>query len=52
VGLKMIFAKALKSALGEHFNLYLLLVVVGILTMGVVASLAADRRDAKNGVKK
>ena len=51
VGLKMIFAAALKSALGEHFNLYLLVVVIGILTMGVLASLAADRRDAKNGTK-
>jgi tellurite resistance protein TerC len=51
VGLKMIFAGALKSALGEHFNLYLLVVVIGILAMGVLASLAADRRDAKNGTK-
>ena len=47
VGLKMIFAGWLKGQLGEHFNLYLLLVVVGILTMGVIASLAADRRDAQ-----
>jgi tellurite resistance protein TerC len=49
VGLKMLFASKLKAALGEHFNLYLLLVVVAILTMGVLASIAADRRDAKNG---
>jgi predicted tellurium resistance membrane protein TerC len=44
VGIKMLAAKRLKAALGEHFNLYLLAVVFLILAAGVAASLIADRR--------
>lgn len=46
VGFKMLFAQPLKSALGEHFNLYLLTVVFAIIAAGIAASLVADRRDA------
>ena len=45
VGLKMLLAEWLKLALGRHFNLYLLMVVVTILAAGVVGSLWADRRE-------
>ncbi|WP_035383548.1 TerC/Alx family metal homeostasis membrane protein [Ferriphaselus sp. R-1] len=44
VGLKMLFAEWLKLSLGEHFNLYLLGVVVMILATGVGASLIVDRK--------
>jgi tellurite resistance protein TerC len=44
VGVKMLLAEWLKLALGRHFNLYLLALVLGILTAGVAASLIADRR--------
>jgi len=44
VGVKMLFAEWLKLALGKHFNLYLLIVVLSILAVGVIASLLADRR--------
>jgi len=44
VGFKMLFAGWLKIALGRHFNLYLLLVVLIILAAGVVGSLLAGRR--------
>ncbi len=44
VGLKMLLAEWLKLALGKHFNLYLLTVVLLILAAGVAASLLADRR--------
>jgi tellurite resistance protein TerC len=40
VGVKMLAHEPLEEALGEYFNLYLLGVVVGILAIGVVASLA------------
>jgi len=40
----MLFAEWLKLALGKHFNLYLLIVVLSILAVGVIASLLADRR--------
>ena len=43
VGVKMLVAEWLKEALGEHFNLYLLVLVFLILGAGVVASLIADR---------
>ena len=43
VGSKMLLAGWLKQVLGRHFNLALLLVVLGILATGVVASLAAER---------
>lgn len=45
VGVKMLLAESLKLALGEHFNLYLLTVIISILAAGVFASLIADRRD-------
>ena len=44
VGLKMIFAKWLKTALGENFNLYLLAAVLCILAAGVLASVVAGER--------
>lgn len=44
VGLKMLFAGWLKEALGKQFNLFLLVVVLGILAAGVVGSLIAERR--------
>jgi tellurite resistance protein TerC len=47
VGVKMLIAGWLKKVLGEHFNVMLLLVVLAILTVGVLASLLADRRDSK-----
>jgi tellurite resistance protein TerC len=50
VGTKMLLAEVLKLALGRHFNLYLLIVVVGILATGVGVSLLADRRmDRRRG---
>jgi tellurite resistance protein TerC len=45
VGIKMLLAEWLKLALGKHFNLYLLIVVLAILTVGVTTSLIAERRD-------
>jgi tellurite resistance protein TerC len=45
VGLKMLFAGWLKEVLGQHFNLYLLAVVLTILAAGVVGSLLVDRRE-------
>jgi tellurite resistance protein TerC len=39
VGVKMMTHGWLKQVLGQHFNLYLLAVVVGVLLAGVVASL-------------
>lgn len=47
VGVKMLFAGFFKELLGKHFNLYLLAVVLGILTVGVVASMMSDRRDKR-----
>ena len=44
VGVKMLLAEWLKLALGKHFNLYLLTVVLGILAAGVVGSVIAERR--------
>ena len=44
VGVKMLLAEWLKLALGKHFNLYLLTVVLGILAAGVIGSLIAERR--------
>ena len=46
VGLKMLFAGWLKEVLGQHFNMILLAVVLGILAVGVAGSLWADRRTA------
>jgi len=45
VGIKMLSANWLKSTLGEHFNFYLLGVIGLILATGVIASIAANRRD-------
>jgi tellurite resistance protein TerC len=44
VGIKMLLAEWLKVALGRHFNLYLLTVILAILAAGVVASLLVERR--------
>ncbi|MGE5893079.1 MAG: TerC/Alx family metal homeostasis membrane protein, partial [bacterium] len=44
VGIKMLLAEWLKLALGRHFNLYLLMVVLVILTGGVAGSLWADHQ--------
>jgi tellurite resistance protein TerC len=51
VGVKMLLAEWLKLALGKHFNLYLLLAVLGILAAGVLGSLIAERqqRGARRG---
>ncbi len=43
VGVKMLVAPWLKAFIGEHFNLYLLAVVLLILGAGIVTSLLADR---------
>jgi tellurite resistance protein TerC len=45
VGVKMITHVWLKTLVGQHFNLYLLAVVLLILAAGVVASLLASRRE-------
>jgi tellurite resistance protein TerC len=45
VGVKMMIAEWLKLALGKHFHLYLLMVVLAILAAGVAGSLWAERRD-------
>ncbi len=45
VGVKMLLAEWLRLALGEHFNLYLLTVIVSILAAGVFASIMAERRE-------
>lgn len=39
VGVKMMTHGWLKQVLGQHFNLYLLAVVLGVLLAGVLASL-------------
>ena len=44
VGAKMLVAEWLKFAIGKHFNLYLLAVVLSILAAGVAASVLAERR--------
>lgn len=45
VGVKMMTHAWLKEWLGEHFNLYLLGVVLLIFAAGIVASLVASRRE-------
>jgi len=47
VGLKMMTHAWLKALLGQHFNLYLLVVVLLILGAGVGASLIASRRERR-----
>lgn len=49
VGIKMLMAKWLKEVLGEHFNFYLLGVVLLILATGVVASLLVRPSQEKAG---
>ncbi|NUQ63984.1 MAG: TerC family protein, partial [Pirellulales bacterium] len=44
VGVKMLTAHWLKEILGKNFNFYLLGVVLGILAIGVLASLLVGRR--------
>jgi len=44
VGVKMLLAEWLKLALGRHFNLYLLAVILSILAAGVAISILAERR--------
>jgi tellurite resistance protein TerC len=43
VGVKMLIAPWLKEMLGPNFNLYLLAVVLGILALGVAASLLSKK---------
>lgn len=49
VGVKMMTHAWLKQVLGQHFNLYLLGVVLAILAAGVAASLWATRRESSRG---
>ncbi len=49
VGVKMMTHAWLKQVLGQHFNLYLLGLVIAILATGVAASLWATRREAGRG---
>jgi tellurite resistance protein TerC len=44
VGVKMLLAEWLKLAIGKHFNVYLLIVILSILAAGMVGSVVADRR--------
>jgi tellurite resistance protein TerC len=46
VGLKMFLAEWLKGVLGQHFNLYLLGVILFILAAGVVASIIRQPRES------
>jgi tellurite resistance protein TerC len=50
VGAKMLAADWLKEAIGPNFNFYLLGVILLILAVGVIASLVANRREAKLSV--
>jgi tellurite resistance protein TerC len=43
VGVKTLVASWLKAIIGEHFNFYLLAVVLLILAAGIITSLLADR---------
>jgi len=47
VGVKMLLAEWLKLALGKHFNLYLLTVILSILAAGVATSMLAERRQMR-----
>ena len=47
VGVKMLLAEWLKLALGRHFNLYLLVLVLAILAAGVGGSWMAERRNMR-----
>ena len=48
VGVKMLLAEWLKLALGKHFNLFLLTVILLILAGGVAASVLAERREGNS----
>jgi tellurite resistance protein TerC len=48
VGLKMLAEKWLHDLFGDHFNFYLLVLIFLILGTGVLVSITANRRDAKN----
>jgi tellurite resistance protein TerC len=50
VGVKMLIADYLREWLGSNFNFYLLGVVALILTIGVVASLMADKSDKQKDI--
>jgi len=47
VGGKMLAAEPLKALLGDHFNLWLLTLVLGIVASGVLLSIRADRRERR-----
>jgi len=47
VGVKMLITDWLKSTLGPNFNFYLLGAVLLTLALGVIASVLANRRDAR-----
>ena len=51
VGVKMLAHTWLRSILGEHFNLYLLAVVLLILLAGVIASVVANKREVRRQVE-
>ena len=51
VGVKMLTAEWLKQWIGPNFNFYLLGLIFLILGAGVVASIMANRRDARKGIK-
>ena len=48
VGVKMLAHHWIKGALGEYSNLIRLGVILGILSVGIIASLAARKQDAQN----
>ncbi len=47
VGVKMLLAEWLRLALGRHFNLVLLMLVITILSAGIGLSLLADHRNKR-----
>lgn len=49
VGAKMMTHVWLKTLMGQHFNLYLLALVLLILTTGVATSLLGARRERARG---
>jgi tellurite resistance protein TerC len=51
VGVKMLALKWIKAVLGEHFNIYLLIVILFVLLAGAMASLFADSKKRKTGKK-
>jgi tellurite resistance protein TerC len=51
VGVKMLLETWIAKILGEHFNLYLLIMVALILAAGVIASIQANRRDGRHAAR-